>query len=196
MSPWLTVWVDPGGASIDLLRRHSVRGLIWIIPVLGFASGVQWLLISQAQRTTITLGQLALWTLAGLIISTALFLAGSLLFYRLGGLNGGTGSPMRVRSSVLINMILALIASPLTGIAPVLLAPLHPAFSYIGTPLVLWMWYVQLRVSANAHSFSSWNAAVTKIMGAVLVGVPLCCVINWVFSNLPWDQILGGFPFT
>jgi len=194
-SPWLTVWISPGKASMELLKRHSVRALVWIIPVLALGTGAQRWLLSIGQRIPITLGQLALWTLAGLIIAIAMFVVGSLLFYRVGRLNGGTGSPTRIRLSVLVNMILAFVASPLTQIAPVLLGRLHPALTYLGTPLILWMWYVQLRVSANAHSFSPWNAAVTKIMGGAVVGVPLCCAINWAFSNLPWDQILRGLGF-
>jgi len=195
-NPWLRVWLDPGPASKQLLHSQSIRGLIWVLPVAPIAAAMQQLLVAWFRRTPLIPGILGIWMLASLIVSILAFVVGAALFYSIGRMNGGKGSKQRVRLSVLVNMVLSSMVFPVSVIAFVLPNPLQRYISLLLSPVYFWLLFIQLIVSASAHSFSTWDAFVTKAMGLVLVLLPLCCLGFWISSLVPWQELIRIMPFS
>ena len=196
LSPWLRVWFMPLPVSKQLLHSQSIRGLIWVIPAAPVATALQQLLVAWTIRASLRPGTLAIWMLASLAGSILLFVVGAILFYSIGRMNGGKGSKQRVRLSVLVNMVLSYMAFPVSVIASVLPDPLQRYIFLLLSPFYFWLIFVQLNVSASAHSFSTWNAFVTKVMGLVLTLIPSCCLAYWTSSLIPWQELIRWVPFS
>ena len=196
LSPWLRVWYMPRTVSKQLLHSQTIRGLIWVIPAAPVATALQQLLVAWTSGASLRPGAFAIWMLASFVGSILLFIVGSILVYSIGRMNGGKGSRQRVRLSVLVNMVLSYMAFPVSVIASVLPDPLQRYISLLLSPFYFWLFFVQLNVSAGAHSFSTWNAFVTKVMGLILILIPSCCLAYWTSSLIPWQELIRWVPFS
>jgi hypothetical protein len=145
---------------------------------------MQQALLGHSPSLTIT----ALWFAASTLLAGIGVWLWSILFFRVGRLNGGRGSKKRVQVGVLINLLLACIIWPISYGFTLLMYRTLPALSIAWYGLFAYVAYVRLKVMANAHSMDLRTSLTTTVMVWAIIGVPLLCIFFWAFNQEPVQQ--------